>query len=105
MRLIIIESPYAGEIERNTRYAREAMRDAIYRGEAPIASHLLYTQEGILDDNVPGDRKLGIACGLAWARVAEGAAFYTDLGWSTGMNEARHFYEEHDIPFVTRAIR
>ena len=44
---VILESPYAGDIERNVKYARMAVRDSLSRGEAPIASHLLYTQEGI----------------------------------------------------------
>lgn len=47
MRIVVLESPYAGDIERNTNYARDCMRDSILRGEAPIASHLIYTQAGI----------------------------------------------------------
>ena len=46
MKLVVIESPYAGDIEENEKYARECMRDAILRGEAPIDNHqtcLLYT--------------------------------------------------------------
>lgn len=44
MRLVILESPYAGNIEKNVAYARACVRDSLSRGEAPIASHLLYTQ-------------------------------------------------------------
>ena len=40
---VIIESPYTGDVERNLEYARRCMRDSIKRGEAPFASHLLYT--------------------------------------------------------------
>ena len=53
MRLVIVESPYAGDIETNVKYARRCVKDSLMRGEAPIASHLLYTQEGILDDTTP----------------------------------------------------
>jgi hypothetical protein len=85
LKRIIIESPYAGMIERNVRYARACMRDSLGRGEAPIASHLIYTQEGILDDQILSERENGIRAGFAWWDVAELIAFYTDLGWSDGM--------------------
>ena len=57
MRLVIIESPYAGDIEKNVEYARACVRDSLSRGEAPIASHLLYTQPGILKDEIPSERQ------------------------------------------------
>lgn len=60
-------------------YAREALRDSLLRGEAPIASHLLYTQKGVLDDRIREERGLGIAAGLAWG-VAEMTVVYADLG-------------------------
>jgi hypothetical protein len=85
MKLVVIESPYAGDIETNTRYARAAMADSLARGEAPIASHLLYTQPGILDDSIPEERNLGIEAGLAWGALAELTAVYTDLGMTPGM--------------------
>jgi hypothetical protein len=98
--LVILESPYRGhgesdgEIKARTRwnvdYARECLRNSILRGEAPIASHLLYTQEGVLNDNIPGERSLGIACGLVWLPVANYSVYYTDHGWSTGMLAALH---------------
>lgn len=83
--LVIIESPYAGDIETNVRYTRAALRDSVTRGEAPIASHLLYTQEGVLRDDNPEERQLGIEAGLAWGRVADRTAVYLDLGISRGM--------------------
>lgn len=85
LHLVIVESPFAGDVEENIRYARAAVRDSLLRGEAPIASHLLYTQEGILDDNVPEQRKLGIDAGLAWGKVADYTAVYVDRGISSGM--------------------
>ena len=85
MKLVVIESPYAGDVERNTQYARDAMADSLHRGEAPIASHLLYTQPGILDDLIPGERTLGIEAGLAWGAHADLVAVYSDLGASSGM--------------------
>lgn len=104
MKLVIIESPYAGNVERNVEYARRAMADSLRRGEAPIASHLLYTQPGILDDDKPDERALGIAAGLAWRAVAEFAAFYVDHGWSGGMKAALETYQRDGIPFEVREI-
>lgn len=85
MRLVIIESPYAGDTEANVAYARACVHDAIIRGEAPFASHLLYTQPGILRDEVPAEREKGIAAALAWYRAADAAVVYTDRGISRGM--------------------
>lgn len=89
MRLVIIESPFAGDVERNLRYVRACMRDCIRRGEAPFASHALYTQPGVLDDRDPGQRNLGIATGWEWMRRADCVVFYLDLGWSNGMRDGR----------------
>jgi hypothetical protein len=104
MKLVIIESPYAGKIKENVEYARAAMRDSLNRGEAPIASHLLYTQPGILRDEVPEERQWGIDAGLAWRRVADLAAFYVDKNWSGGMIAARRVYLDEGFPFEVRTI-
>lgn len=85
MRRVIVESPYAGEVEANIAYARQCVADCLQRGEAPFASHLLYTQPGILDDTVPQEGRLGIAAGLAWGEVAHATVVYTDRGISAGM--------------------
>jgi len=81
---VIIESPYGGDVERNVRYARACMADCLSRGEAPFASHLVYTQPGVLDDTVPAERELGIQAGFAW-RAGARTVVYTDLGVSAGM--------------------
>lgn len=100
---VIIESPYAGDIERNVRYARACMADSLRRGEAPFASHLLYTQPGILRDEVLGERDLGIAAGFAWGDVAELVAIYDDLGISKGMGEG-HRRALGKFPVVFRCL-
>lgn len=61
------------------------MRDCFLRGESPYASHLLFTQEHVLSDNIPEERRLGIDAGLAWGEKADLTAVYTDLGVSEGM--------------------
>jgi hypothetical protein len=99
--LVILESPFAGNNEVNIKYAREAMRDSLMKGEAPIASHLLYTQPGVLDDNNPEERRKGIEAGLAWGKVAIKTVVYTDLGISKGMEQGieRALKEGRDIDY------
>jgi hypothetical protein len=83
--LVLVESPFAGDVLRNKAYARAAMRECFRRGWYPFASHLLYTQPGVLDDNDPDERMLGIEAGLAWGAHATRSAVFTDLGVSKGM--------------------
>lgn len=96
---VCIESPFrpraargspefAAELERNFAYADALMLDSLRRGEAPFLSHLLYTR--VLsggDDRDPGERRLGIAAGTAWARMASKIVVGTDLGVTDGMRE------------------
>lgn len=104
MRLVIVESPFAGDIPRNLRYARAALRDCLTRGEAPFASHLLYTQEGILDDGEPRERLLGIRAGLLWGLQAQATVVYTDLGTSRGMEMGLEAAREAGRPVEYRAL-
>lgn len=104
MKLVIIESPYAGDIARNIQYARACVADSLRRGESPIASHLLYTLPGILDDADPAQRVLGISAGLAWRKCADCTVFYIDLGWSPGMQSALALAESEGRPFARRVL-
>jgi hypothetical protein len=104
MRLVIVESPFAGDVEANIEYARRCVRDSLSRGEAPIASHLLYTQPGILDDDIPEERQWGIDAGLAWRRVAEASVVYTDRGISRGMEYGIKAAEEAGLPVEYRTL-
>ena len=85
MRRVIVESPYAGDIEANVAYARACLRDCLGRGEAPFACHLLYTQAGVLRDEVPAERQQGMDAGWAWYPAADASVVYTDRGISPGM--------------------
>lgn len=104
MRLVILESPYAGNVEANIAYARICVRDSLRRGEAPIASHLLYTQPGVLNDEIASERQLGIDAGLAWRRVADASVVYTDRGISEGMRKGIEAALETGIPVEYRSI-
>ena len=89
MKLVLVESPFAAPtpegIEKNVRYARACLADCLRRGEAPFASHLLYTQGGVLRDEIPGERAHALHAGWAWGKVAAATVVYLDLGWSNGM--------------------
>ncbi|GLC80668.1 DUF7768 domain-containing protein [Lacrimispora brassicae] len=78
MKLVYICSPYAGEIERNVRFAQDACRYAISQCCAPMAVHLLYPQ--LLNDAVPAEREAGIQMGLRVLAACE------ELWISTGMS-------------------
>jgi hypothetical protein len=101
---VVIESPYAGDVEENTTYARKAMRDSLLKGELPIASHLLYTQPGILDDKDPNERQLGIYAGLCWGEAADATVVYIDRGISPGMLHGIETAQKAKRPIEYRRI-
>ncbi|WP_325347184.1 DUF7768 domain-containing protein [Xylophilus sp.] len=100
--LVIIETPYSGDVEGNIAYARACLLDSLRRGEAPISSHLLNTQ--VLDDMQPDERSLGIEAGLAWYRVATKCVVYTDRGISGGMKMGIDRAMQHDVAVEYRSI-
>lgn len=104
MRRVILESPYAGDVEENTRYAQLCVADALNRGDAPIASHLLYTQPNILDDTLVEERNKGIDVGLSWAQVADATVVYTDRGITSGMKYGIKRAEYFSLPIEYREL-
>lgn len=108
MRCVVIESPYRGDTEletlANVDYARRCVRDALERGESPIASHLLFPQNGILDDADKVERAFGINAGHAWLHRADAVVVYTDRGISEGMEAGIKTAELHRIPIEKRTI-
>ena len=104
MRKVVVESPFAGDVERNLTYARACLHDCLLRGEAPIASHLLYTQPGVLDDNKQEERKLGIEAGLVWGALADATVVYVDYGFSGGMKFGIERAEKEGRPVEYRRL-
>lgn len=106
MKRVIIESPFGAPtqegIDRHVAYARAAALDALNRGEAPFASHLFYPQ--MLSDASREQRIQGIRAGYEWWDVAEAICFYTDLGWSAGMNHAREQALAYGKPVELRVV-
>lgn len=102
---VILESPYAGNVKLHVSYLQSCMRDSLLRGEAPHASHGLYTQPGVLRDEVPEERAIGIHAGFAWRAAADRTVFYIDFGFSGGMNLALRECIEKRYPFEFRSLR
>lgn len=81
---VLLESPFAGDIARNTEYAARCVVDLMmHHHKAPMASHLLYTR--VLNDHVPEERQLGIDAGLAYGAHANESVIAVDRGVSRGM--------------------
>lgn len=105
MRKVIIESPYAGNVELNLRYLRACMHDSIVNhSEAPFASHGLYTQPGVLDDGIPEERALGIAAGFEWRSLADVTVVYMNLGITKGMQYGIDHATKGGKPIEYRAL-
>lgn len=104
MRCVIVESPYAGRVEKNEVYARLALRDCLRRGEAPFASHLMYTLPSVLDDADVSERALGIAAGLAIGERMDATIVYTDYGVTPGMKQGIDAAERAGRPIEYRSL-
>lgn len=104
MKPVILETPYAGDVPLHLRYLRACMRHCLANGNAPFASHHLYTAPGVLRDEVPGEREAGIEAGFAWRQLAVLTVFYTDLGWSSGMVRGREACERAKHPYEERQL-
>jgi hypothetical protein len=88
MQVVALESPYAGDVPRNTAYAHACVRECALRyGEAAFAMHLYMTHA--LDDLVSEERDVGIEGGLALieALQAKTSVVYVDLGVTPGMRK------------------
>lgn len=102
MRKVIIESPYAGDTYGNTQYLKRCLRDSIDRGEAPIASHLIYPF--VLREDLKDQRNLGIQLGFEWWSAADRICFYIDKGYSSGMLAAQERATRLGIPWEEREL-
>jgi hypothetical protein len=105
---VLIESPLASPSKSgmglNQLYGRAALRDSLLRGEAPMASHMLYAQKYVLDDTDPAERELGMAAGFTWLPLVDRVAVYTDRGISSGMKEGIRRAEALGVTVEERSI-
>jgi hypothetical protein len=102
MRQVVIESPYAGDVQINEAYARKCLLWSLQHDEAPLAGHLLYTQ--VLNDNNLAERTLGITAHLSWIDLCEYVVVYMDRGISPGMQKAIDYAQAIGVPVMYRAI-
>lgn len=103
MPLAMVESPYRGDIQRNHAYLQRLIRHVcLDLGYAPMASHQMMTSA--LDDNLAGERRLGITAGYAWAHRADLAFFGMDYGVSTGMTAAYEYYKTIGLECINLKI-
>lgn len=98
MKRVFICSPYAGDVQDHIAIAEHLCWEAIVRGCAPFAPHLLYTR--FLDDNSPSEREKGIACGLAFLEACDEVWVYTSEGVSDGMWREIEHAQRLGIPTV-----
>ena len=93
--MVFVSSPYAGDVEMNVEFAKQACQYVITTGNAFFCSHLLYPQ--ILNDQIQEERKLGMA-------MAKQLLLSCDELWafgnriSQGMSEEIEYARQHDIP-------
>ncbi|MCI4659705.1 DUF7768 domain-containing protein [Cryobacterium zhongshanensis] len=105
---VIIESPLASPSKSglglNQLYGRAALRDSLLRGEAPMASHMLYAQKFVLDDTDELEREIGMVAGFAWLALVDRVVVYVDRGISNGMREGIRRAEELNVIVEERSI-
>ena len=97
-----IESPYESGSEGAKIYLARALRDSLYRGESPFASHGLYTLA--LDDSDPEQRKLGIKAGCEYMLEADKVVVYGDRGFSAGMVDGINYAIAIGKPIEFRSL-
>jgi len=103
VKLVCIESPFSGEVERNVMYADACMLDALLRrNESPFLGHLQYPR--VLNDQLPAHRAAGIAAHCAWLRRADLVAVYEDYGITSGMDKAIVLARSLHIPIEKRLL-
>ena len=90
--IIFVSSPYAGNIEENTKAARRYCRYVVEQGHTPIAPHLFFPQ--FLNEKT--ERLLGIQMGLHLLDFCDEIWVFGEQ--STGMKSEIAYAEENGIP-------
>lgn len=76
MKIIYVASPYAGDIQKNTQFAKRACRHVMEQGHAFFAPHLLYPS--LLCESVPAERQLALDMGLTMLSACDELWCYGD---------------------------
>ncbi len=103
-----IESPFAAKNDLRAyeylTYGRRCLHDSIQHGEIPFASHLLYTQDDVLVDAIPAERKRGLELNELWLLKCDTMAVYIDYGISPGMDKAIQIADTNMLEINYRKI-
>jgi hypothetical protein len=111
--VVMVESPYSGDIPRNIRYLQLCHIDAAKRNEIPYSSHSYMTQHPLAkdffvpDDNDKWDiltRDVAINQSQVIRWRCDMSVFYTDRGWSRGMIAARDYCQRHGLAYEERTL-
>ena len=88
---VYVASKYAGDVSANTKEALKHCRYVIAEGCMPIASHILYAASGILKDDDPEERELGLMFGLALLGLCDEIWVFGDIspGMAAEIEEAK----------------
>lgn len=94
---------YKKLVNKNLEYARQCCHWVFEQNGVPFASHLFYTQEGMLDDTNQEERKKGIEAGFFIGVFAEKVCVFYDKGISKGMKLGvqKALERDQDIEFVS----
>lgn len=105
-RTVYIATPWrtAPGHDRQSRldYVRRAVKDSLDRGESPVAPHLML--HGVLDDDRPSERQIGIDAGLAVLGAVERLVVYEDHGITEGMEAEIEAAREMGMPIEYRRL-
>lgn len=102
MNLVVVESPLAGDVRENLRYALWCCRQEYLADARPIASHLVCPW--FMADTDATERQDGIDWQWVW-RPDVPHAFYVDRGFSRGMGFARQRCERDGISYSVTGLR
>lgn len=94
---------YKKLVNKNLEYARQCCHWVFEQGGVPFASHLFYTQEGMLDDTNKDERNKGIEAGFFIGGFAEKVCVFYDKGISKGMKLGvqKALERDQEIEFVS----
>ncbi|MCY1718569.1 hypothetical protein OVA26_16655 [Microbacterium sp. SL62] len=83
---VLVETAFASDaghgVTLDQVYAREALRDSLLRGEAPISSQVLYGQTFVLDTKNPAERDICNRAAESWMPLVDRVVVYVDRGTS-----------------------
>ena len=96
---IYVASRFAGDsrvsVQANTKAAIRYCRYVIAEGCMPVASHILYAASGMLKDDDPEERELGLIFGLALLGLCDEIWVFGDIspGMAAEIEEAKRLHK------------